>query len=84
MGQQAIRCSVSSCFYNANGNKCAASEIMVRHDDELAEGKNAKYEVGTIGGEVGTAARRSNQTCCETFVPLQHGPKPGISRLSDV
>ena len=83
MGQQVIKCSVNSCYYYASGNKCAASEILVRNDQELLDGKNARYEVGAIGGET-DEARRSNQTCCETFVPEQHGPKNGISRLSGV
>lgn len=82
MAEQLINCSVSSCFYNAAGNKCAASEIMVRNDPEVAKGAG-RYEVGTIGGETNQALT-SSQTACETFVPSSAGPKAGISRLRNV
>ena len=76
MASQQIRCTVSSCYYYAAGDSCAAEEILVRADPE-AMGKTG-MEVGDLGGE----ARQSNHTLCETFIPHQQGPKPGIRRIA--
>lgn len=79
MGQQQIKCTVSSCYYYAQGNNCAASSIMVAGD---AQAENFKYEVGTIGSEAPVHVDSSHETCCATFIPQQQGPKPGIHRLN--
>lgn len=75
MANQEIYCTVNSCFYYGDGDKCKASKIMVKNNP--ARSGSFNMEVGTIGGE----ASHSNQTLCETFVPKGHGPKEGISRL---
>ena len=75
MASQEIYCTVNSCFYWGSGEKCQASKIMVRNNP--ANLQNANMEIGAIGEE----ARRSNQTLCETFIPKDHGPKPGIERI---
>lgn len=75
MPSQEILCTVSSCFYYAAGDKCAASKIMVRNNSGSDWGSD--MEVGSIGEQ----AKTSNQTLCETFVPKQQGPKPGIDRI---
>lgn len=75
MANQEILCTVSSCFYYAAGDRCAASKIMVRSNPETV-GKT-DVEVGSIGERVET----SNQTVCETFIPKRLGPKPGIERI---
>ncbi|OTA41070.1 MAG: hypothetical protein A6D92_10275 [Symbiobacterium thermophilum] len=75
MASQHIRCTVSSCYYYAPGDNCAAEEIMVRADPTT---------IGTSAmevGDLGAAARESNHTLCETFIPQKRGPKPGIRRL---
>lgn len=76
MANQQIFCTVNSCYYYDNGDKCAASKIMVKNN--AATLGNARMEVGTLGGE----AHRSNETLCETFIPREKGPKPGIERIS--
>lgn len=75
MPNQEILCTVSSCFYYAAGDRCAASKIMVRNNPAVKG--DADWEVGSFGDQ----AESSNQTLCETFVPKQLGPKPGIERI---
>ncbi|MGE5676128.1 MAG: DUF1540 domain-containing protein [Mycobacterium leprae] len=76
MPNQEIYCTVNSCFYYGTGNHCEASKIMVKNN--AANMQNTRMEIGSIGGE----AQNSNQTLCETFVPKQQGPKPGIDRIN--
>jgi hypothetical protein len=77
MPSQEIYCTVNSCYYYGSGDKCKAAKIMVRNNPDTL--RNANMEIGTLGGE----ARDSNQTLCETFVPRDHGPKPGVERLGE-
>jgi hypothetical protein len=73
--KQEIFCTVSSCFYYAAGDSCAAAKIMVRNNPS-AQGL-PDMEIGSLGGQ----AETSNQTLCETFIPKRQGPKPGIERI---
>lgn len=75
MAQQEIYCTVNSCYYYGSGDLCKAAKIMVKNNPATLQ--NANMEVGTLGGE----ARQSNQTLCETFIPKDKGPKPGIERI---
>ncbi len=75
MASQQIRCTVSSCYYYGAGDNCVAEEIMVRSNPATLG--NANMEVGAMGVE----ARTSNHTLCETFIPQERGPKPGIRRI---
>lgn len=75
MVQQQIYCTVNSCFYYGKGDLCFAEKIMVKNNPATIQ--STKMEVGTLGG----VARESNQTLCETFVPKEKGPKPGIKRI---
>lgn len=76
MPNQEIYCTVSSCYYIASGDKCAASKIMVKNNPATVE--KLRMEIGTIGDE----AKESNQTLCHTFIPKVLGPKPGIERIN--
>ncbi len=76
MASQQVRCTVSSCYYYGAGDNCVAEEIMVRANPAAMGG--ADMEVGDIGRQ----ARESNHTLCETFIPREQGPKPGIRRIS--
>lgn len=75
MAQQEIYCTVNSCYYYGSGDKCAASKIQVQNNPATL--RDVNMEIGTIGGEAG----RSNQTLCNTFIPKDKGPKPGIERI---
>jgi hypothetical protein len=61
-----IKCSVSSCQYNDDGEVCKADEIEVRNNF----GATDDMEFGDMEGETG--ARTSMETCCETFVPRKN------------
>jgi hypothetical protein len=61
-----IKCSVSSCQYNDDGEVCKADEIKVRNNF----GATDDMEFGDMEGETG--ARTSMETCCETFVPRKN------------
>lgn len=74
MAQQEIFCTVNSCYYYGSGDVCAAQKILVRPNPATVD---TSMEVGTLGAE----PQQSNQTLCETFVPKNRGPKPGISRI---
>ena len=77
MASQQVRCTVSSCYYYGAGDNCVAEEIMVRANP--ATMGHTDFETGEMGGQ----ARQSNQTLCETFIPQEKGPKPGINRIKD-
>lgn len=77
MANQQILCSVNSCYYYGSGDVCKASKIMVQNNHGTLGNNNTRMEVGSIGGEAGT----SNQTLCNTFIPKDKGPKPGIERI---
>lgn len=74
MPQQEILCTVSNCYYNEAGKKCIAEKIQVVMDAHAMGG--GKMEVGGIG-EAGNSAK----TACQTFVPKQQGPKPGVGTI---
>lgn len=74
MANQEIFCVVNSCYYWGSGDHCMASKIMVKNNPATLD---ARMEIGTIGSD----ARTSNQTLCETFIPEEKGPKNGIERL---
>lgn len=76
MANQEIYCTVNSCYYWGSGDQCKASRIMVRNN--AAGWGKTDMEVGTLGGKDATA---SNQTLCETFIPKDQGPKPGVARI---
>lgn len=77
MGEQTIYCTVASCYYNEGGDRCRAESIQVRVNPRaLGE---TRFEVGAIGDR---QAVTSEQTQCQTFIPRDQGPKPGVRRLS--
>jgi hypothetical protein len=65
-----VRCSVNTCHYWGQGDVCRASDITVKNnmatdmDDDFEEGP-AGMEIGILG----SSAKTSGQTCCETFKP---------------
>lgn len=76
MANQQIMCSVDSCYYYGSGDRCRAEKIMVQNNHRTMG--NTNMEIGSIGGN---DASRSNETLCQTFIPKNQGPKPGINRL---
>jgi hypothetical protein len=75
MAQQEILCTVDTCYYNDDARVCKASKIMVKNN--IVQLSDIKMEVGSMGKD----ASSSNETLCETFIPKEKGPKPGIQRL---
>ncbi|HWI64875.1 MAG TPA: DUF1540 domain-containing protein [Symbiobacteriaceae bacterium] len=76
MANQQIYCTVNSCYYYGNGDRCRAEKIEVQNNQATLG--NTRMEIGSIGG---SDAGRSNQTLCNTFIPKDKGPKPGINRM---
>lgn len=67
---EGVKCSVSNCSYWAQGNRCAATEIMVDID------KHARVEYGSeFAGELGSDHKDTSPsaaaTCCHTFKPKE-------------
>ena len=63
-----VKCTVSSCSFWAQANRCDAKEILV--DNSVAEA--GRMEIGSIAGEKTASARQarhSHETCCKTFRP---------------
>ncbi|MCL6591176.1 MAG: DUF1540 domain-containing protein [Firmicutes bacterium] len=70
-----IKCDVSSCLYNENGDACHADEIKVKNNfGAMGARAQGDMELGDVGNTPG--ARTSSETCCETFVP-----KKGIGAI---
>ncbi len=68
-----VRCSVSSCYYWADGNYCAADIIWIRNDAEVEQetaGDRADLEaaapMGMTTAQV-SPADKAIETCCQTF-----------------
>ncbi len=66
-----IKCYVDSCEYWGHGNKCMADEIEVDNMHRTRPGKG-DMELGQLGAGHGEA-RKSEETCCETFRPRRRG-----------
>lgn len=60
-----IKCSVDTCHYWSDGNRCEADAIMVAADAPAEGGR--RLEAGASPG--GATARSSSQTQCDTFRP---------------
>ncbi|HEY8347235.1 MAG TPA: DUF1540 domain-containing protein [Symbiobacteriaceae bacterium] len=75
MAHQEIYCTVNSCYYYGSGDVCTAQKILIRHNPATL---GTDMEVGALGDE----AHDSAQTLCETFIPKDRGPKPGIARIN--
>lgn len=75
MAQQEILCTVDSCYYNDDARVCKAAKIMVQNN--FVHLRDVKMEAGSMEGD----ASNSNETLCQTFIPKEKGPKPGINRL---
>ncbi len=61
-----IKCSVSTCKYNDDGETCLADEIKVKNNF----GSTDNMEIGSL--EETTGARTTMETCCETFAPQKN------------
>ncbi|HHV78750.1 MAG TPA: DUF1540 domain-containing protein [Firmicutes bacterium] len=81
-----VRCTVDSCDYWGEGQRCTAEEIWVKVNatrvgsafNEFAE------ELGKARGEVGPlgdmTASSSGETCCDTMRPRRHERTQGGER----
>ncbi len=69
-----VKCEVASCYYWAQGNHCAAEFIEVANTRTHRGG----MEVGRLGNQA--YATTSQETCCATFTPKEHGPKENVRR----
>lgn len=79
MARQQIECTVSSCFYWGEGDRCYAERIIVTGNPAAI--RDARTEFGQLEGRT---AARSSDTQCHTFIPRPQGPKPGIRRLESL
>ena len=61
-----VRCTVNSCVYWDEGNRCGADEILVT--GASAKERDAEMEVASLEP---TPTRTSAQTECKTFKPKQ-------------
>ncbi|MBP1932913.1 DUF1540 domain-containing protein [Ammoniphilus resinae] len=66
MPQVEVKCSVSNCTFWANGNNCAAPEIMVEVDRHANFNSEFAGELG-VQTEHQDKASNSAETCCRTF-----------------
>jgi len=69
---QEIYCSVNSCHYWGQGNRCEADKIMVTADaaaNNLPDNIDAPMHQSIQA----TPADTCMETCCKTFVPKNSG-----------
>jgi len=59
-----VRCTVSSCFFWAEANRCGADEILVTSDSHASE--ESTMEIASLDH---TPTNTSAETSCKTFKP---------------
>ncbi len=63
-----VRCTVNNCHYWSEGNRCAASDILVV-SDSVGEDAPDTYDAMQASNAAPTPADTCMATCCKTFVP---------------
>jgi len=64
---QHIHCLINNCHYWANGNKCAANEILVT-SDAFGAGQQDSIDATIAKHLAPSTADSCMSTCCKTFV----------------
>lgn len=65
-----VKCSVSNCYYWAEGNECAADMILIDIDQYAAEAYDEEFaDEQFIYHQA--EAEASSSTCCHTFKPKE-------------
>lgn len=66
-----VKCTVNSCEYWGEGQKCNAQEILVKNDVANNAGEASHHYLNAdmeVAGEMGKqVAQTSPQTCCDTM-----------------
>lgn len=67
-----VKCTVSNCFFHAEGNFCGAEKIEINMD----KAKNQKSEFASdFDLHKPENAKNSNETCCQTFISKKDASK---------
>ena len=68
-----VSCSVSSCTFWENNNRCTADFIHIKTDEEV-ESFNEEFssELTEANNVMTEKARDSVETCCQTFRPKDY------------
>ncbi|HHT01925.1 MAG TPA: DUF1540 domain-containing protein [Firmicutes bacterium] len=64
---QHIHCTVNSCHYWNQGNKCQANEILVT-SDRIGESRGDSYDATMATSMSETPVGSCMETCCKTYV----------------
>ncbi|HZG84670.1 DUF1540 domain-containing protein [Paenibacillus sp.] len=64
-----VKCSVSNCVFNKEGNNCGADLIMVDIDKHARMNYDAEFAGESFDSDHQDAAKSSSSTCCHTFKP---------------
>ena len=67
MANQEIMCTVSSCHYWAQGNRCDANQILIT-SNEMAESLDDSFDAPQATTAQQTEVSVCVDTCCKTFV----------------
>ena len=68
-----VKCTVSNCFFHAEGNFCGAEKIEINMDKAS---KNEKTEFASdFDFHAREKASNSNETCCQTFISKKDASK---------
>ncbi len=67
MAQQHIHCTVNTCHYYGQGNKCLANEIVVVND-QFGNAQPDNVDATQASTFPPTPADTCMQTCCKSFV----------------
>ncbi|MGM9965929.1 DUF1540 domain-containing protein [uncultured Rummeliibacillus sp.] len=62
-----VKCTVSDCFFHAEGNVCGAEKIEVQMDQ--SRNRNAEFAEEFDLKALADKANHSADTCCKTFKP---------------
>ncbi|NLO88806.1 MAG: DUF1540 domain-containing protein [Clostridia bacterium] len=67
MANQNIMCTISSCHYWTQGNRCNAEEILVT-SDAMAQKQPDSIDAPRAEALQAVSANSSMEACCKTFV----------------
>ena len=68
---EGVKCSVSNCYFWAQGNKCDANSILIEIDKHARASLNEEFAGENLGAGHKDAAPDSKATCCHTFKPKE-------------
>lgn len=63
-----VKCTVSNCFFHAQGNICAAEKIEIHVHQHMTGKTESEFAADFDAHTTRNKAAHSTDTCCKTFI----------------